>query len=138
MQNQWEEYANPIATILKRYDTTTGSTTVIVTVPAYRDDAQVSADGQWVLFATISHRSFAIQLVRMDGQGLQTLYCSSSGETVWDLEWSPDQKYLAFKDGFQNVYLLTVATGAYRLEVPPSSTKNGIFPVPGLIAPTCI
>lgn len=121
MQDQWEG-TNPTAGILKRYDTTTGNTTVIATVPAI-DEAQVSADGQWVLFtSTISFRSSSIQLVRMDGQGLQTLYCSSSGEPVWGLQWSPDQKYLAFKDGFQNVYLLTVATGAYRLEVPPSNT----------------
>lgn len=123
MQNQWEgNNPNPTAAILKRYDTSTGNTIVIATVPAI-DEAQVSADGQWILFTSaISHRSSAIQLIRMDGQGLQTLYCSSSSEPVFGLEWSPDQKYLAFKDGFQNVYLLTVATGAYRLEVPPSNT----------------
>jgi len=123
LQNQWEgTNPNPTAAILNRYDTTTGHTTVIATVPAI-DEAQVSADGQWVLFTSaITHRSSAIQLIRMDGQGLQTLYCSSSGEPVFGLEWSPDQKYLAFKDGFQNVYMLTVATGAYRLEVPPSKS----------------
>ena len=37
-----------------------------------------------------------------------------NGSLDFALEWSPDQKYLALKDGLQNVNLLTVATGAYR------------------------
>jgi hypothetical protein len=116
------QFQHPIAGLLKRYDSTTGSETVIVSVPHTEiSDAQVSADGQWVVFATSVSGRFAIQLVRMDGQGLQTLYCSTSGQSVWDLEWSPDQKYLAFNEG-ENLYLLTEATGAYRLEVPGSTT----------------
>jgi hypothetical protein len=52
-----------------------------------REDAQVSADGQWVLFlpdlypAMRTGTSAKIQLIRMDGQGLQTLYCFSKSET---------------------------------------------------------
>ena len=108
---------HPIAGILKRYDITTRSEKVIVTMPdASIEGAQVSADGQWVLFSTqVSDRS-AIQLVRMDAQGLQTLYCAARGEHVGALAWSPDQKYLAFQEGL-NVYLLKVATGAYQLAV---------------------
>ena len=118
------QFAHPIAGLLKRYDTTTRRTTVMVTEPHTEiSDAQVSADGQWVVFATSASGRFAIQLVRMYGQGLQTLYCSTSSESVWDLEWSPDQKYLAFNEG-DNLYLLTMATGAYRLEAPGSSTKG--------------
>jgi len=45
------------------------------------EQAQVSQDGQWVLFLSIpdprgdSQHSAMLQLVRLDGQGLQTLYC---------------------------------------------------------------
>lgn len=131
VENQWEaNNPDPTAGMLKRYDTVTGRTTVIATGSRI-DEAQVSADGQWVLFSsTISHRSDAIQLVRIDGQGLQTLYCSSSSYGfVAHLEWSPDQQYLAFKDGMDNVYLLTVTTGAYRLEVPRPSNSTAYVPV---------
>jgi hypothetical protein len=114
---------HPLAGILKRYDSTTRSETVIITVShASIDQAQVSDDGQWVLFSTqVSDRS-AIQLVRIDGQGLQTLYCAARGEQVGALAWSPDQHYLAFQEGL-NVYLLRVATGAYWLEVHPSTNR---------------
>jgi eukaryotic-like serine/threonine-protein kinase len=128
VSNQGQE-ANPISGTIKRYDMTTRSETVIVTVPhAFINDAQVSADGQWVLFSTYVSNRPAIQLVRMDGQGLQTLYCSVSDgySGASALEWSPDQKYLAFKEG-SNVYLLNVATGAYKLEVP-SSNGRGYVP----------
>ena len=68
--------ANPISGTLKRYDITTKGEMVIVTLlHTSIKDAQVSADGQWVLFrASVDNRS-AFQLIRMDGQGLQTLYC---------------------------------------------------------------
>src|SRR5215831_13395812 len=56
---------------LNRYDVTTRKSTVIVTVSGTAlGSAQVSADGQWILFTNGTH----LQAVRMDGQGLQTLY----------------------------------------------------------------
>ncbi len=123
VQNQ-KQGETPIAGILKRYDITTKSETIIVRVPHTSiNTAQVSADGQWVLFeAAVANRS-AIQLVRMDGQGLQTLYCGMHEEYggVGALQWSPDQKYVAFVE-HENVYLLNVATGTYRLEVSRTST----------------
>jgi eukaryotic-like serine/threonine-protein kinase len=117
------EGTNPTAGLLKRYDPATRSTTVMASVPSPIYEAQVSADGQWVLFTSTVFQRPAIQMVRMDGQGLQTLYCSArpGQDVAADLEWSPDQKYLAFTDGSEGVYLLTVATGAYRLEVPNSN-----------------
>jgi eukaryotic-like serine/threonine-protein kinase len=119
---------NPISATLKRYDIASKSETVLVTLlHTSINDAQVSADGQWVLFgATVDNRS-AIQLIRMDGQGLQTLYCSASGKQggASALEWSPDQKYVAFMEG-GNVYLLNLATGVYKLEVPFSNNRGYI------------
>lgn len=105
--------------MLKRYDVTTGKTAVIVQIPN-RDikDAEISPDGQWVLFdVAVNQQSttFQLEAVRLDGQGLQTLYCGSMGGG----EWSPDQKSIAFgfsppSTGGQNVsqiQLLDVATG---------------------------
>jgi len=106
---------HPIAGILKRYDSITGSETVMLTAPhASLEGTQVSADGQWVLFSTrISDRS-AIQVIRMDGQGLQTLYCAASSEYIGALAWSPDQHYVAFQEGL-HINLLNVVTGTYQL-----------------------
>ncbi|MBE3560003.1 MAG: hypothetical protein IMW89_12360 [Ktedonobacteraceae bacterium] len=109
--------------ILKRYDITTRSATTIVSLSqASVAEAQVSADGQWVLFVTLFSDHSSLQLVRMDGQGLQTLYCSTGGTQsgIADIEWSPDQKHVAFTEK-QNVSLLTVATGAQRVIVRASA-----------------
>ncbi len=123
VQNQ-KQGGTPISGTLKRYDIATKSETIIVRLPHTSiNAAQVSADGQWVLFgASVANRS-AIQLVRMDGQGLQTLYCGMNDGYggVGALQWSPDQKYVAFVEN-ENVYLLNVATGTYRLEVSGNNT----------------
>src|SRR5579859_3500590 len=60
---------------LKRYDVVTGLKTVIATSGLSISNAQVSTDGQWILFLSQidargdAKHSAALQLVRMDGQG---------------------------------------------------------------------
>lgn len=107
--------AEPLMGALKRYDVTTGSKAVIVNVPGARiDNAQVSNDGQWILFTSASKsattdqrgsmRDVKVQVVRVDGQDLQTLYCTT--RSVTDLpyiKWSPDQQSIAMlKDESDN------------------------------------
>jgi len=93
---------------LERYDVTTGQKTEILKLPgASVGAAQVSADGKWVLFTNGSK----LQVVRMDGQGLQTLYCGTNSS---HFQWSTNQKLIAFESkagstGF--VKLLRVADG---------------------------
>jgi len=112
---------HPLAGTLKRYDLTTRSKTDILHVQqASIESAQISTDGQWVLFTTLVSGRSALQLVRMDGQGLQTLYCSASGEQIGAVAWSPDQHYVAFQEG-RKVYLLKVATGTLHLAVTSGS-----------------
>ena len=90
---------------LKRYDLNTQQKTDIVTSGISIESAQVSADGQWILFLSTPDprgdalHSAMLQLVRMDGQGLQTLYCfpavsagSQMGMNVPVAQWSVDQK----------------------------------------------
>jgi hypothetical protein len=120
------------AGMLKRYDVTTGHTTSIVRIPNMGiGGAEVSPNGQWILFTSASsvvdpgaHQNFKLQAVRIDGRGLQTLYCgtSASNITINDFQWSPDQTFIAFNSDslFANsatgtntytVQLLNVATG---------------------------
>jgi hypothetical protein len=120
---------------LQRYDTTTGKTTVIVKMPyIYFLMAQVSVDGQWILFVAqrLTNRAIVdeLRMIRMDGQGLQTLYCVDSnnlaGAFYPPLAWSPDQKLLAFTlwnsticDSAWCVYLLDLSTGKLLPEIIP-------------------
>jgi len=98
-----------------RYDTVTKRKTIIMKKPqGVILNAQISANGQWILFETPVSKRDAIQLLRMDGRELQTLYCSRSNRGMLNsLKWSPDQKKLVFNEG-SKVELLTLATGAFR------------------------
>lgn len=119
---------------LKRYDVETGKTTTILSENGENiQTAQVSADGQWVLFTMKSSQHTAeIRLVRIDGKYLQTLYCAPSGQqidptTTTGMQWSPDQKEILFTQGTDKnsplpIYLLTLATGNIQLELAASPT----------------
>lgn len=104
------------ALVLKRYTVSTRTTNVIVLGNGAILESRISADGQWVLMHTNISDVGAIQLVRMDGQGLQTLYCAPGSGFGW-MQWSPDNKYVAFIEtpGDQSTWtfkLLNVTTGA--------------------------
>src|SRR2546425_7883583 len=112
---------------IKRYDVTTGQKTTIVTSGLSIQHAQVSADGQWVLFLSQvdprgdPNHSAMLQLVRMDGQGLQTLYCLPSSIMSASVQWSTDQKSALISTDASNsistVTLLTLATGSLQTEL---------------------
>jgi eukaryotic-like serine/threonine-protein kinase len=120
---------------IKRYDASTGKKFMIVNAPTNGIYvAQISPDGQWILFTTdVSLTEAALQLVRMDGQGLQTLYCSpiDSLYSLSSIEWSPDQKTVAFMDGGRGVDLLDLATGHLQVVlVEPTVTTGSILVAP--------
>lgn len=108
----------PTYGFLKRDDVTTGSKAVIVQVPGFIAQAQVSADGQWVLFTSAPSYNTSqekLQLVRVDGQGLQTLYCGAP--TAQNPQWSTNQQYVAFttlSNGQERLQLLNVTNGALQ------------------------
>lgn len=112
---------------LKRYDTITGAKTEIVKTANTRvDDAQVSADGQWVLFTAHIAGQVELRAVRVDGQGLQTLHCAPAGYRIFGAQWSIDQKMVVFDEGQDiggpAIYLLNMASGALQTEfVPPAA-----------------
>ncbi len=86
----------PVAGILRRYDVTTGAKMDIVSIPQVAlGAAQLSTDGQWVIFVSRVTGHAAIQLVRIDGQSLQTLYCDDQ-TGILQLQMSPDQQTVVF------------------------------------------
>ena len=83
---------------LMRYSASTRTTTEIVPLTSSSIAwTTISADGQWMIYVgnVGDAGQRGIQLVRMDGQGMQTLYCGS--DFGW-MQWSPDNKYVAFVD----------------------------------------
>ena len=98
---------------LKRYDVVTGAKVEIVKMAGtVISEAQISANGQWVLFvANVSGQS-KLQLIRMDGQFLQTLYCGSPNQA----QWSTNQQLIVFADG-ANVDLLNTTNGLLQVEL---------------------
>ena len=113
---------------LKRYDVTTGGKTVIVHLPQTTiSEAQVSADGQWLLFVSQELAQSKLQLVRMDGQGLQMLSCTV--DFVHHVQWSPDERLIMFSDvtitGRSVPYLLTLSSGVLQQELLLPDTGLG-------------
>jgi eukaryotic-like serine/threonine-protein kinase len=123
---------------LKRLDVTTGVKTEIVKIAGTSiSDAQVSADGQWILFVSVTTNQDKIQLVRMDGQGLQTLYCASPASNganpasaLNNIEWSANQQLTAFNSYTGSVsylYLLNMRNGTLQKEI---TTNSGAIDTP--------
>ncbi len=112
---------------LIRYDTVTGRRTEIVNNGLSLQSAQVSADGQWILFLTTpdprgdSNHSSLLQLVRSDGQDLQTLYCTPTGTNISNLQWATDQRLIAFsfskQGGGSGIMLLNARNGNLQTDL---------------------
>ena len=133
--NQYGSTATPLSATLKRYDVTTGATTVIIQLPGEITFAQVSTDGQWILFDSLASNNGTtkIQLVRLDGQGLQTLYCDNApaSHISGTQQWSADQKHIVFSiigGQEQTVYLLDTTNGQLQSELTATLVKsNGVI-----------
>ena len=115
---------------LCRYDARTGEKHDIYTTAAGQiSEAQVSADGKQVLFLTElspamrTDASAQMQVIGVDGQGLQTLYSVPVGRSIRGLEWSPDQHLIAFAEQ-SNVYLFDVTSRTSRLVVPARGERG--------------
>lgn len=130
--NQGPSNAPTLGT-LKRYDVTTGNKTEILNLSnTYISEAQVSVDGQWILFVAVASGQTKLQLIRMDGKGLQTLYCAappSNGanpaSSLHDVQWSTDQKLVIF-DSYTSsgsaVDLLNTQNGNVQAEITLKGT----------------
>ena len=111
----------PSQALLMRYDLTTGSKTTILSFANTGTgiiSTQSSPDGQWTLFIATTfsegHYTAKLQLIRADGQMLQTLFCDPSG-SIGKLQWSPDLQQVAFTGPpfdklKRTIHLLNLAT----------------------------
>lgn len=116
---------------LMRYDTATGQRTTIVRLRGRSIfDAQVSTDGQWVLFmsvrAGVSPNLQGLHLIRTDGQYFQTLYCNENMGII-NARWSPDQKLVVFRSS-PGIYLLNISNGQIQLVLANAPPDLPLFP----------
>ena len=119
--NEYQGHTPTFGT-LKRYDVSTGAKTEVIKIPNVTINvAQVSADGQWLVFVSAANGQSKLQLIRMDGGGLQTLYC---GKNVYELQWAVNQKLVAFEDG-SDIYLLNVINGSLQRVFHPVNLGAG-------------
>ncbi len=122
--------------VLSQYDVTTGSTTTLVKLNnASLHGAQLSTDGQWALFAATTAQGAKIELVRVDGQALQTIYCSPPSQDISTLLWSPDQKSVLLAQvqadsplTLTGIYLLDMTSGKVQKELG-AQASNYALPV---------
>ena len=125
--------ATPTFGTLKRFDTITGAKTEILKMPATRiDNAQLSSDGQWILFTYEAAGQVKLAVVRMDGLGLQTLACAPGGSHISSPQWSVDQKLIVFDvspaSGGATIYLLVVGSGSLLTELTPPASGLAYLP----------
>jgi len=117
---------------LKRFDVTTGAKTEILKVAGVTfGNPQISADGQWILFVTNTGQIDKLQLVRMDGHGLQTLYCLPAHGMLKAL-WSANQQQVLISasappNGFTGLYLLNIVTGTIEQVYKPTPGSNPVL-----------
>jgi hypothetical protein len=123
--NEAASTIHPMTATLKRLDIATSSKVNIVKLNATAIvNAQVSTDGQWVLFIASSNNVNKLQLIRIDGQGLQTLYCSTTNANLGgDVAWSNNQHTVIFsllgvKGGpMSGIYQFDLRTGKVQLDL---------------------
>ena len=117
---------------LKRFDVVTGAKTEILKLPGVTfGSPQLSADGQWILFVTSTGQRDELQMVRMDGKGLQTLYCLPAGGIQKTL-WSANQQQVlisasAAPTGFTGLYLLNIVNGTIAQVFKPTPGSNPLL-----------
>jgi eukaryotic-like serine/threonine-protein kinase len=112
---------------LMRYDVTTGRRSEIINSGLSLQSAQVSANGQWILFLTTPdprgdpNHSALLQLVLSDGQDLQTLYCAPTGTNISNIQWASDQRLVAFafskQSGGSGITLLNIRNGSLQTDL---------------------
>ena len=112
---------------LKRYDVVTGGKVEIVKMPGTSMvSAQVSGNGQWLLFVAQTSALFKLQLIRVDGQYLQTLYCNSTSG-INEVESTPSQRLIMFSvtaNATESLDLLNTTNGVLQTELAvPTSTE---------------
>ncbi|GAC1385403.1 MAG: hypothetical protein NVSMB33_14430 [Ktedonobacteraceae bacterium] len=130
---------------LSRYDVATHQKSTLLSVNySGFGEAQISKDGQWILFVTnivANSQGFGdeIQMIRADGKGLQTLYCfgtGNSGLRIANMQWSIDDRNVIFSEGTEGqsggtphytLELMDIAKGTVQQELINPASTAGFF-----------
>jgi serine/threonine protein kinase len=112
----------PGNSILKRYDINSKKTVEVSKLSqSYISEAQLSQNGQWMLFtAQIAGRA-QLRMVRIDGQGMQTLFCAPINQRISGTQWSYNQHQAVFNVGIDRptTYLMDLPTGNVQALLVP-------------------
>jgi len=115
--------SQPTFGTLKRYDVLTGGKVEIVKLAnTIISEVQISGNGQWLLFVAFAGGQAKLQLISMDGQALQTLYCAplpsaaNPGLDLSEVQWSVTQQLIVFVSQ-ASLYVLNLTTGALQGEL---------------------
>ncbi|MBE3562046.1 MAG: serine/threonine protein kinase, partial [Ktedonobacteraceae bacterium] len=121
--------AQPVTAMLKRFDVTAGEgSDILKLADAHISDAQVSQDGQWILFTLQTGGQYQLRLVRVDGQGHQTLYCAPANTDISAAQWSFNQRQIIFNAGSSKpvTYLLNLMNGSLQQVLIPQGNLGYI------------
>ncbi|QBD81705.1 serine/threonine protein kinase [Ktedonosporobacter rubrisoli] len=120
----------PLAATLKLRDVTSDlpAQDIIRLPTAYISEAQLSRDGQWVLFTVQIAGQMQLRLIRVDGLAQQTLYCAPVHSSITHSQWSFNQQQVVFNAGQDKpiTYLLNLATGVLQPELIPQANLSYI------------
>jgi eukaryotic-like serine/threonine-protein kinase len=136
-----KQQPDPDTSTLTRYDIASQTSQPILQISTAEVKASVSPNGQWILLIGRVNGQAALQLVRADGQDLQTLYCAPAETGIEEAQLSPDQHMLAFSlinQDLSQSMLLALDLTSGQVHTVLSSQVSG-YPQPqGLIndAPT--
>ncbi|GHO85398.1 TolB family protein [Dictyobacter formicarum] len=121
---------------LVRYDLANGQKSTLVQLDGddYTVSARVSPDGEWVLLKRNDHQRLQmVQLVRIDGKYLQTLYCAPF---ISNVQMSPDQRYVVVSRLYESqryngisTYSIELSKGTLRLVLRQPADQSGYEPL---------
>ena len=99
-----------------RYDAETGQATTLKVLSGVSiSSAQISPDGQWIVFVASSTQRSQLQVLRIDGSLLQTLYCAPTSNpaypSIQEIHWSP----FTYTDSQRLLFTITHGTQLYQL-----------------------
>lgn len=107
------------STTINEFDVQSKTSSLIASIDGETiHSAQISQDGQWVLIVAQTNSAWALQLVRVGGQNLQTLYCASAIQKL-SAQWSPNQQHIIFSQISAHetqLFLLNPISGTLQVE----------------------
>ncbi|HZS76069.1 MAG TPA: hypothetical protein VFA41_05595 [Ktedonobacteraceae bacterium] len=122
--------------VIKRYDTVKQQSVDVISLPGVKiEEAQVSADGQWILYIAYVTDHDELRLVRVDGQYEQTLLYAQPYEGFSYAQWSPNEQFIFLniqqpEDGPITSYLLDVQHRHLQSELVQTYPSSSFFYAP--------